>query len=68
MTNSKTTYKLHNGLPAYTVAQWFETYQGFIKTIFSTPKKNQKGSMWVDFMELVNKVKLFLKEQNVKFI
>ena len=41
MTTSKKTYKLSNYFPAYTVAQWFDTYQGFIITIYSTPNKSK---------------------------
>ena len=68
MKNSKQTYKLHNGLPAYTIQQWFSTYQGFVTTIMTTPKKQQKGQMWEDFIELANKVKSLLKENGIKFI
>jgi hypothetical protein len=68
MTTTKTTYKLHIGFPAYTVQEWLETYNGFMRTFYSTAKKQQHGSMWSDFMELVNKVKAFLIMHNVKFI
>ena len=68
MTTSKKTYKLDNAFPAYTVAQWLETYNGFIRTFYSTPKKQQKGYMWEDFILVVNKVKAFLIEHKVKFI
>lgn len=68
MTNSKKTYKLHNGLPAYTVSEWLDTYKGFIETIYSTPNNKKKGQMWEDFMKLVNDVKTLLKNNKVKFI
>lgn len=68
MKQSKKTYKLHNGFPAYTIEQWFNTYQGFVRTFISTPKSQQKGQMWQDFIDLANKVKSLLIENGIKFI
>ena len=68
MTTNNNTYKLSNLFPAYTVAQWSDTYDGFVRTFYSTPKEDRKGQMWEDFISLSNEVKLFLKNNGVKFI
>lgn len=68
MTNSNEKFSVLNGLPAYTVEQWVNNYKDFIQTYFTYTKEERKTQRVIDFVEQINKVKVFLKSKKVKFI
>jgi len=68
MTNLNEKFSVLNGLPAYTVEQWVNNYKDFIQTYFTYTKEERKTQRVIDFVEQINKVKVFLKSKKVKFI
>jgi hypothetical protein len=68
MTTSNEKFLILNGLPAYTVEQWLSTYKDFITTYYTYSKEERKTQRIIDFVEQINKVKVFLKSKKVKFI
>ncbi len=68
MKNSNEKFLILNCLPAYTVEQWLSTYKDFITTYYTYSKEERKTQRIIDFVEQINKVKVFLKSKKVKFI
>ena len=68
MTNSKEKFLILNCLPAYTIEQWVNTYKRFIEIYFTYTKEERNTQRIKDFVEQINKVKVFLKSKKVKFI
>ena len=68
MKNLNEKFLILNGLPAYTIEQWVNTYKRFIETYFTYTKEERNTQRIKDFLEEINKVKVFLKSKKVKFI
>ena len=68
MTNSNEKFLILNGLPAYTIEQWNDTYKRFIDAFYSTPLEQRKGLIFQGFMEDINKVQKFLNGKGFLFI
>ena len=60
MTTSNEKFLILNGLPAYTVDQWSDTYKRFIDTYYSTPLEQRKSLMFKGFIKDMKKLKTFL--------